>query len=172
MRSVKVFGDQDLGSVCGRWLVAPNGTNFQFQCEDGKDAFNKSLDKWWDGYNGESCVVVRGLDKSNRGLAHEIRTWGDAYYFLAECRRSTIQIRPKCVIVISPFYIDEIWADKKMRAGLHRRFNEKREREADVVCADHIKQEVEERKHEVEEDTRILDHFEAVMKANKVPIAI
>lgn len=89
-------------------------------------AFRKSIDKWWDRYADEEVVIVEGVEKKHKHLAHEFKQWGDLHPFRCSVRRKDGPcIRPRRVIVVSQWPIDEIWADDAMmQASMHWRFME------------------------------------------------
>lgn len=57
--------------------------------------YTKYLNKWWDSYNGEKCVLVEDADPTQcKFLAHHMKVWADRYSFAAEVKNGRIQLNP------------------------------------------------------------------------------
>lgn len=65
------------------WHYGPTGTGKSRYCRNQwPDAFIKSNDVWWDGYEGEETVIIEELGpKMING--HHIKIWSDHYPFKA-----------------------------------------------------------------------------------------
>lgn len=68
------------------------------------DAFIKSNDVWWDGYNNEEVVIIEEMGPKQVN-GHHFKLWADHYPFKASVKGSQILIRPKKLIVTSNYSI-------------------------------------------------------------------
>lgn len=67
------------------------------------DIFIKSINKWWDGYQGEEDVLLDDFGPEHKVLAYYIKIWADHYPFKAEIKGGSISIRPKRVHITSNY---------------------------------------------------------------------
>ena len=115
-----IVGDTGIGK--SRW-VRTNCSGF----------FNKSQNKWWDGYNGEKVVLIDDFDHSGQALGHLLKIWADCYSFSAEIKGGTIKPVIDTFIVTSQYTPYQIWCkgdkpelhDDEMRQAIERRFQMK-----------------------------------------------
>lgn len=88
--------------------------------------FQKSLNKWWDGYDGQEIVAVEEWSPKNECTSSQLKIWADRYPFCAEIKGGTLQkIRPKKIIVLSNYSIDECFKDSQDLGPIKRRFKVK-----------------------------------------------
>lgn len=116
---------ENLDDVCGEWLVGEPGVGKSYTARlNNPEYFDKAINKWWDGYQGEPVVILDDLDLVHHVLGHHLKRWADRYSFPAEQKGSTIQIRPQKIIVTSNYTIEEIFAQDGdiLVAALKRRF--------------------------------------------------
>jgi len=85
------------------------------------DAFIKSNDVWWDGYQGEETVIIEEMGPKQIG-AHHLKIWSDHYPFKAAQKGSQLLIRPKRIIVTSNYSIQECYEASQDIIPLTRRF--------------------------------------------------
>lgn len=117
----------DLATLDNVWFVGEAGAGKSRKARaDYPDFFDKSINKWWDGYQGQPTVLLDDFDKSHSVLAHHVKRWSDRYAFSAEIKGSYDFIRPQRIVVTSQYTIDEIWDDAETRAAMHRRFRTER----------------------------------------------
>lgn len=124
---VKRRGDI-LDELESEWWVGPTGTGkSRTLWELYPDHYGKALNKWWDGYTNEEVVAIEELNpESSKYLAHHIKIWGDRYPFSAEIKGGTLRrIRPKKVIVLSNYTIDECFPMSQDAEPIKRRFKVK-----------------------------------------------
>lgn len=112
-----------LGNCSGVWLTGPSGCGKSTKARaDYPDYYLKAANKWWDGYEAHENVILEDLGLEHHVLGHHIKLWADKHDFIAECKGSSLRIRPKVFVVTSQYTIDEIWEDKQTRDALKRRF--------------------------------------------------
>jgi len=113
----------DLPNVCGIWVDGESGTGKTTWARTKyPDAYIKSRDKWWCGYQGEDVVICDDLDPFNKSLASLIKDWGDKYSFKAESKNGYTWIRPKIVIITSQYKWGDIWDDQETKDAIARRY--------------------------------------------------
>jgi len=85
--------------------------------------FQKSLNKWWDGYSGEDVVAIEEWSPKNECTSSQLKIWADRYPFCAEIKGGTLQkIRPKKIIVLSNYSIDDCFVNSQDLEPIKRRF--------------------------------------------------
>lgn len=109
------------------WIYGPPGTGkSMFVRKESKgDLYEKNINKWWDGYDGQPSVVIEDIDPSMcEKLAHHIKVWADRYPFYAEVKQSHQRLYPQDfkLFITSNFTIEECFPLEKDQEAIKRRF--------------------------------------------------
>ena len=81
----------------------------------------KSQSKWWDGYAGESHVLLDDMD--GNFLGHCLKIWADKYACTGEIKGGVVKLSHTAFIITSNYLIEELWKDDTiMAAAIKRRF--------------------------------------------------
>jgi len=112
-----------LPTTTGQWHYGPTGLGKSRSVrEKYPQAFIKQADKWWDGYRGETVVIVEDIDKYDVALGRYVKLWCDHYAFPADMKcQGKRDIRPNLVIFTSNYHPNEIWDDSKTWEPIVRR---------------------------------------------------
>lgn len=85
--------------------------------------YAKELNKWWDGYQDEEVVAIEEWAPKNECTASYLKIWADRYPFPAQIKGGTIRgIRPKKIIILSNYTIDQCFQNEEDRNPIKRRF--------------------------------------------------
>lgn len=115
--------------VCGLWLYGPPGTGKSRYARmlAGDDIYLKSQNKWWDGYVGQSHVLLDDLDKgigSNGGFWHNMKIWTDRYACTGEIKGGQVSLNYERFMVTSNYSPEDLLGhdDPVLLAAVRRRF--------------------------------------------------
>lgn len=85
------------------------------------NCYVKSQNKWWDGYSGESVVLLDDFDC--KILGHYLKIWADKYSFNAEIKGGSVLPVYNNFFVTSNYLPDQIWSEDVILAqAVTRRF--------------------------------------------------
>jgi len=119
----------DEEEVTGIWVYGDSGSGKSHwarnQYGGGTDKlYLKPINKWWDGFRKDQHenVLLEDMEPSQSCLGYHLKIWADKYSFPAEIKGSTIQIRPKRIIVTSQYHPAQIWTDMETQTAILRRF--------------------------------------------------
>lgn len=90
------------------------------------DHYMKKKNKWWDGYQGQEVVAIEEWSPNFHMLASELKIWADRYPFPAEIKGGTLgAIRPKKIIILSNYKIEECFPLTQDADPIRRRFKQR-----------------------------------------------
>lgn len=86
------------------------------------NAYWKNANKWWDGYKGESAVVLDDLGTDH--LSEHLKRWADRYKIIAEVKTSATALVYDTFVVTSNFHPDQLFAQvpEVTRQAIRERF--------------------------------------------------
>lgn len=113
------------GDIVNEWWWGTTGTGKSKLAWEkyGSICYQKMLNKWWDGYDNEEVVVIEEWSPKNEVTASALKIWADRYPFAAQIKGGVLQkIRPKKIIVISNYRLEDCFPDARDREPVARRF--------------------------------------------------
>lgn len=113
-----------LETLANEWWVGPTGTGkSRLLWELYPEHYAKSLNKWWDGYAREDVVAIEEWAPKNEVTGSFLKIWADRYPFKGEIKGGTLMhLRPKKIIILSNYTIEECFLNDQDRLPLLRRF--------------------------------------------------
>lgn len=116
-----------LDTLENEWWYGATGTGKSRELwERFPEHYQKSLNKWWDGYQGQDVVAIEEWSPKNEVTSSFLKIWADRYPFSAEVKGGTLQkIRPKRIIVLSNYTIEECFENSQDLGPIKRRFRVK-----------------------------------------------
>lgn len=123
--AIRAFNSKPLeGPLEHEWWYGPTGTGKSRRLwREYPEHFQKSANKWWDGYSGQEVIAIEEWEPKNECTASKLKIWADRYPFPAEIKGGTLQkIRPRKIIVTSNYTIKECFPNEQDYKPLLRRF--------------------------------------------------
>lgn len=125
IRSLRIRESRILqGELEHEWWVGPSGSGKSRRLwTEYPDHFAKELNKWWDGYRDEEVVAIEEWSPKNECTASFLKVWADRYPFPAQIKGGCLKkIRPRKIIVLSNYTIDQCFEREEDRGPIKRRF--------------------------------------------------
>ena len=94
------------------WFVGASGTGKSRTArEENPMYYEKNLNKWWDGFTDQPCVIIEEWHPSVvPALCQMLKKWCDHHPFSAETKGGTTCIRPKKIIITSNYTMEECFS--------------------------------------------------------------
>lgn len=125
IRSLRIRPSTTLdGELQNEWWYGDTGTGKSRRLwEQFPNHYAKELNKWWDGYSNEEVVAIEEWCPKNECTASFLKIWADRYPFPAQIKGGSLRnIRPKKIIVLSNYTIDQCFPQVEDQLPIKRRF--------------------------------------------------
>ena len=112
--------------VRGVWVYGPTGVGkSHFVRHRHTDIFLKSQNKWWDGYTGQSVVLLDDFDQQGVCLGHYLKIWADKWACTGEIKGATVNLHHTTFYITSQYTPEVLWPgsdNTELREAIQRRF--------------------------------------------------
>jgi len=115
----------DLTELDNHWVYGPPGTGKSRSVRLlYPESYIKSFNKWWDGYQHETNVILDDFPMRNADKLEQLmKIWTANQSFIAECKGGAMHIRPKRIIITSNYSLEDCFGyDQVALTAMKRRF--------------------------------------------------
>lgn len=106
--------------VRGVWIYGcPGSGKTHLARSFDSNPYIKAQNKWFDGYNGQSTIILDDLDTDT--LGHYLKIWMDKWSCSGEIKGGTVQLRHTRFIVTSNYCIESLFTKDSFAAAIARR---------------------------------------------------
>lgn len=126
LRSQVLSTQTDRPTLDNLWIWGASGAGKSRSVrEDNPSLYLKGLNKWWDNYDGEECVLLDDFGPEHgKFLTGYLKQWSDHYAFSAEFKGGSFKIRPARIVVTSNYQLEDCFETAADIAALKRRFTQ------------------------------------------------
>lgn len=105
------------------WFCGPTGSGKSLAARtENPDYYIKNINKWWDGYQDQPCVIIEEWDPTYSYMASFLKQWADHHPFAAEVKGGSRCLRPARIIITSNYSITDCFPNSADHEPLLRRF--------------------------------------------------